>query len=171
MGPLFSPCFELAMRSPVESTLPAHIHTLPPVLSGSKQVAGQAHAASCWTRKLRVATVWPLLYTCHTSAFKPCSAVAAEAWPSKLCPLFPDSPLTRKPLNRRCLRAGGSDTAPGAAVAVPRYDKSAHSGRGDRAPPGKWPRVKGPLELVRSGFEPVLWASMVMQSPARAVQV
>ena len=50
-------------------------------------------------------------------------------------------------LNRFC--AGGSETAPGAAVAVPRYDKSAHAGRGDRAPPGKWPRVKGPVELVR----------------------
>ena len=34
-------------------------------------------------------------------------------------------------------------------MAVPRYDKSAHAGRGDRAPPGKWPRVKGPVELVR----------------------
>ncbi|KAK9841016.1 hypothetical protein WJX81_005787 [Elliptochloris bilobata] len=56
--------------------------------------------------------------------------------------------------------AGGSTTAPSATVAVPRYDKSAHGGRGDRAAPGKWPRVKGPLDLVlfegwMLGFRPV----------------
>ena len=39
-------------------------------------------------------------------------------------------------------------TTPGEAVAVPRYNKSANAGRGDRAAPDAWPRVKGPLDLV-----------------------
>jgi D-glycerate 3-kinase len=41
-----------------------------------------------------------------------------------------------------------------------RYDKSAYSGRGDRAPPSAWPSVKGPVEVVlfegwMSGFAPL----------------
>ena len=43
---------------------------------------------------------------------------------------------------------------------VPRYDKSAFSGRGDRADPSTWPKVPGPLDLVffegwMLGFKPV----------------
>jgi len=34
------------------------------------------------------------------------------------------------------------------AVAVPRYDKSMHSGLGDRAPESEWPVVEGPLDVV-----------------------
>lgn len=45
-------------------------------------------------------------------------------------------------------------------LALPSYDKSAHGGRGDRAPESEWPQVRGPLDLVfldgwMLGFEPV----------------
>ncbi len=45
-------------------------------------------------------------------------------------------------------------------MAVPRYDKSCHGGRGDRAPESAWPVVKGPLDIVlfegwMLGFTPV----------------
>ncbi|KAG2492776.1 hypothetical protein HYH03_008940 [Edaphochlamys debaryana] len=48
----------------------------------------------------------------------------------------------------------------GATAAVPRYDKSAFGGLGDRAPQSAWPVVKGPLEVVffegwMSGFAPL----------------
>ncbi|KAG2433766.1 hypothetical protein HXX76_008127 [Chlamydomonas incerta] len=51
-------------------------------------------------------------------------------------------------------------TAPGATAAVPRYNKSAFGGRGDRAEPSSWPVVSGPLDVVffegwMSGFAPV----------------
>ncbi|WIA13411.1 hypothetical protein OEZ85_006991 [Tetradesmus obliquus] len=51
-------------------------------------------------------------------------------------------------------------TGKGQTAAVPRYDKSAFQGRGDRADPSTWPVVTGPLELVffegwMSGFRPV----------------
>jgi D-glycerate 3-kinase len=36
----------------------------------------------------------------------------------------------------------------GAEVIVPAYDKSAHSGRGDRAPESAWRRVTGPFDMV-----------------------
>ena len=47
-----------------------------------------------------------------------------------------------------------------AEVALPVYDKSAHGGRGDRAPESDWRKVTGPLDLVivegwMLGFEPV----------------
>eukprot|EP00879_Flechtneria_rotunda_P015702 GHRR01016424.1.p1 GENE.GHRR01016424.1~~GHRR01016424.1.p1 ORF type:complete len:355 (+),score=81.51 GHRR01016424.1:153-1217(+) len=50
--------------------------------------------------------------------------------------------------------------AAGHSVAVPRYDKSAFQGRGDRADPVTWPRISGPLQLVffegwMLGFSPV----------------
>jgi hypothetical protein len=42
---------------------------------------------------------------------------------------------------------------------VLRYDKSAYSGRGDRADPSTWPTVSGPVDIVlfegwMSGFAP-----------------
>ncbi|GIL73541.1 hypothetical protein Vretimale_5245 [Volvox reticuliferus] len=51
-------------------------------------------------------------------------------------------------------------TTPGQSVAVPRYDKSAYGGRGDRAAASTWPVVSGPLDVVffegwMSGFSPV----------------
>jgi D-glycerate 3-kinase len=49
---------------------------------------------------------------------------------------------------------------PGGEMRLPAYDKSAHAGRGDRAPLGEWRRVVGPLDLVvlegwMLGFAPV----------------
>jgi D-glycerate 3-kinase len=43
---------------------------------------------------------------------------------------------------------------------VPQYQKGAHGGRGDRAPPGEWKRVVGPVDLLivegwMLGFSPV----------------
>ncbi len=57
------------------------------------------------------------------------------------------------------LRALGAAGA-GEPVLVPVYDKSAHGGRGDRAPREAWRRVEGPLDLVivegwMLGFSPV----------------
>jgi len=48
----------------------------------------------------------------------------------------------------------------GGGVSVPVYDKSAHGGRGDRAPEAQWRRVTGPFDLVllegwMLGFAPV----------------
>jgi D-glycerate 3-kinase len=48
----------------------------------------------------------------------------------------------------------------GQSMRVPAYDKSAHAGRGDRAPESDWREVTGPLDLVlvegwMLGFEPV----------------
>lgn len=48
---------------------------------------------------------------------------------------------------------------------VPVYDKSAHLGRGDRAPPSSWRRVTGPVEVLvlegwMLGFAPVEEASL-----------
>lgn len=50
--------------------------------------------------------------------------------------------------------------APGQTVRVPVYDKSAHGGRGDRAPEAAWRAVEGPLDLIvvegwMLGFTPV----------------
>lgn len=48
----------------------------------------------------------------------------------------------------------------GKKIKVPRYDKSAHSGRGDRADPSVWSEVGGPLQVLlfegwMLGFQPV----------------
>ena len=47
----------------------------------------------------------------------------------------------------------------GQTLKLPLYDKSAHEGRGDRAPESRWPTVWGPLDVVilegwMLGFEP-----------------
>lgn len=39
-------------------------------------------------------------------------------------------------------------SSPGFSVKLPRYDKSANQGRGDRANPATWPIAKGPLDVV-----------------------
>ena len=49
---------------------------------------------------------------------------------------------------------------PGAPMALPRYDKSAFDGKGDRAPHQTWPVVEGPLDLIVLegwclGFRPI----------------
>ncbi|CAH8356219.1 unnamed protein product [Eruca vesicaria subsp. sativa] len=41
-------------------------------------------------------------------------------------------------------------TKEGMKMKVPRYDKSAYSGRGDRADPTTWPEVEGPLKVYIS---------------------
>lgn len=43
------------------------------------------------------------------------------------------------------LAAAGPDSPP---ALLPRYDKSAHRGRGDRAPEHAWPRLTGPVDVV-----------------------
>ncbi|KAG2252642.1 hypothetical protein Bca4012_100214 [Brassica carinata] len=51
-------------------------------------------------------------------------------------------------------------TKEGMKMKVPRYDKSAYSGRGDRADPTTWPEVEGPLKVIlfegwMLGFKPL----------------
>uniref|UniRef100_I1NQP9 Phosphoribulokinase/uridine kinase domain-containing protein n=1 Tax=Oryza glaberrima TaxID=4538 RepID=I1NQP9_ORYGL len=51
-------------------------------------------------------------------------------------------------------------TKEGLKMKLPRYDKSAFGGRGDRADPSTWPEVEGPLEVVlfegwMLGFKPL----------------
>ncbi|HYN09886.1 MAG TPA: hypothetical protein VES67_21055 [Vicinamibacterales bacterium] len=58
------------------------------------------------------------------------------------------------------LRMLGEAAADACGVRVPVYDKSAHGGRGDRAPESKWREVTGPVDLVfvegwMLGFSPV----------------
>ncbi|RWR73249.1 D-glycerate 3-kinase, chloroplastic isoform X2 [Cinnamomum micranthum f. kanehirae] len=52
------------------------------------------------------------------------------------------------------------DILQGMKMKLPRYDKSAYGGRGDRADPSTWPEVEGPLEVVlfegwMLGFKPL----------------
>uniref|UniRef100_A0A804ICS3 D-glycerate 3-kinase, chloroplastic n=1 Tax=Musa acuminata subsp. malaccensis TaxID=214687 RepID=A0A804ICS3_MUSAM len=51
-------------------------------------------------------------------------------------------------------------TKKGMKMKLPRYDKSAYGGRGDRADPSTWPEVEGPVEVVlfegwMLGFKPL----------------
>ncbi|KAL5975626.1 hypothetical protein ACLOJK_019951 [Asimina triloba] len=51
-------------------------------------------------------------------------------------------------------------TKEGMKMKLPRYDKSAHGGKGDRADPSTWPEVEGPLEVIlfegwMLGFKPL----------------
>ncbi|XP_058074666.1 D-glycerate 3-kinase, chloroplastic isoform X2 [Magnolia sinica] len=51
-------------------------------------------------------------------------------------------------------------TKEGMTMKVPRYDKSAYGGKGDRADPSTWPEVEGPLEVIlfegwMLGFKPI----------------
>ncbi|CAN4086805.1 unnamed protein product [Withania somnifera] len=51
-------------------------------------------------------------------------------------------------------------TKEGVKMKLPRYDKSAYSGRGDRADPSTWPEVEGPLPVIlfegwMLGFKPL----------------
>jgi D-glycerate 3-kinase len=65
-------------------------------------------------------------------------------------------------LGERTLEALQGSQSP---VRVPVYDKSAHGGRGDRAPESQWRSVNGPLDVVfvegwMLGFTPVAEASL-----------
>ena len=56
------------------------------------------------------------------------------------------------------LKSANSDSS---EVSLVRYDKSAHSGRGDRAPKSAWQTVKGKVDVVlfegwMLGFRPLL---------------
>ena len=78
-------------------------------------------------------------------------------------------------LGTETLKALQGLSQPGASAAVPRYDKSAFAGRGDRAPPSTWPVVKAPLDVVlfegwMSGFAPLADAELASQ-PAEIQQV
>ncbi|KAJ4958223.1 hypothetical protein NE237_025334 [Protea cynaroides] len=51
-------------------------------------------------------------------------------------------------------------TKAGMKMKLPRYDKSAHGGKGDRADPSTWPEIEGPLTVIlfegwMLGFKPV----------------
>lgn len=64
------------------------------------------------------------------------------------------------PLSVETLTAVSKLTKEGMKMKLPRYDKSAYSGRGDRADPSLWPEVEGPLQVVlfegwMLGFKPV----------------
>lgn len=51
-------------------------------------------------------------------------------------------------LGTRTLKALKQATTEDAEVALPRYDKSAYQGKGDRADPSTWPRIRGPVDVV-----------------------
>ncbi|KAI3512628.1 hypothetical protein L1887_19946 [Cichorium endivia] len=64
------------------------------------------------------------------------------------------------PLSVETLTAITNLTKEGMKIKLPRYDKSAYNGRGDRADPSTWPEVEGPLSVVlfegwMLGFKPV----------------
>ncbi|KAJ9559572.1 hypothetical protein OSB04_004732 [Centaurea solstitialis] len=64
------------------------------------------------------------------------------------------------PLSVETLTALGKLSKEGLKMKLPRYDKSAYKGRGDRADPSTWPEVEGPLTVVlfegwMLGFKPV----------------
>ncbi|PIN01612.1 putative kinase [Handroanthus impetiginosus] len=63
-------------------------------------------------------------------------------------------------LSIETLNALNKLTKEGIKMKLPRYDKSAYNGRGDRADPSTWPEVEGPLTAVlfegwMLGFKPV----------------
>lgn len=64
------------------------------------------------------------------------------------------------PFSVETLTALSKLTKEGVKVKLPRYDKSAYSGRGDRADPSEWPEVEGPLPVIlfegwMLGFKPL----------------
>ncbi|CAG7903208.1 unnamed protein product [Brassica rapa] len=64
------------------------------------------------------------------------------------------------PFSVETLEALTKLTKEGMKMKVPRYDKSAYSGRGDRADPTTWPEVEGPLKVIlfegwMLGFKPL----------------
>ena len=66
-----------------------------------------------------------------------------------------DIELAHKTLQQ--LKSAASESS---TVGLVRYDKSAHEGRGDRAPPPKWQQVKGKVDVVlfegwMLGFKPL----------------
>ncbi len=71
-------------------------------------------------------------------------------------------------------RDGGA--ASGAAVRIPRYDKSARGGRGDRAPEAGWAEVASPPQVVllegwMAGFAPLEPSAPVLRAQAGLAEV
>lgn len=67
-----------------------------------------------------------------------------------------DVELGRKTLEGLLLLGKGTSSE----LKVPRYDKSAYDGKGDRADEASWPVIKGPLDVVlfegwMLGFTPI----------------
>uniref|UniRef100_A0A7C8Z4X4 Glycerate 3-kinase n=1 Tax=Opuntia streptacantha TaxID=393608 RepID=A0A7C8Z4X4_OPUST len=63
-------------------------------------------------------------------------------------------------LSMETLAALSKLTKEGMKMKIPRYDKSAYKGRGDRADPSTWPEIEGPLAAIlfegwMLGFKPV----------------
>ncbi|KAF5453181.1 hypothetical protein F2P56_028102 [Juglans regia] len=64
------------------------------------------------------------------------------------------------PFSVETLTALDNLTKEGMKMKLPRYDKSAYNGRGDRASPSTWPEIEGPLEAIlfegwMLGFKPL----------------
>lgn len=51
-------------------------------------------------------------------------------------------------LGSKTLAALKHATTSDVEVALPRYDKSAYQGKGDRSDPSTWPKVRGPVDIV-----------------------
>uniref|UniRef100_A0A5B6ZE39 D-glycerate 3-kinase, chloroplastic n=1 Tax=Davidia involucrata TaxID=16924 RepID=A0A5B6ZE39_DAVIN len=73
-------------------------------------------------------------------------------------------------LSIETLTAVGKLTKEGMKMKLPRYDKSAYSGRGDRADPSTWPEVEGPLTVIMFegwmlGFKPLPTESVKAVDP------
>lgn len=51
-------------------------------------------------------------------------------------------------LGTKTLQALKNATSPESTVALPRYDKSMHQGKGDRSDESTWPVVRGPVDVV-----------------------
>lgn len=80
-------------------------------------------------------------------------------------------------LGERTLRALRASAASCEPIALPVYDKSAHSGRGDRAPIERWTRLEPPVDVVllegwMLGFTAVAEATLAdlhLHAPNRAL--
>jgi D-glycerate 3-kinase len=101
------------------------------------------------------------------------SALAAAHPDNRLLQLRGNAGTHDLALGRDTLSQLKGLSAAGATAAVPRYDKSAFGGRGDRAPKDSWPVVQGPLQLVlfegwMLGFKPVGAASAAAVEAALA---
>ena len=83
-----------------------------------------------------------------------------EATLAELTGLSHVAPRTPHPASASAEASADTPRSSHGVVRVPLYDKSAHGGRGDRAPASEWREVRGPLDLVfvegwMLGFTPV----------------
>lgn len=106
----------------------------------------------------------PLTYFSPAPPSLPFASPSVAPPPSPSLPLPPSRPCSAGShdlaLGTQVLHELRTLTQPSASAAVPRYDKSAFQGLGDRAPQEVWPRVEGPLDLVlfegwMLGFRPL----------------